>query len=287
MKMKRSNLAVLTSAMVVVLAACSTPAPTTVIGFNYDIENAKANGVVQVFDLRGSTVVQVRDLDRKSTHFLDSKNAPISFKVIGENVVLEGIQSSFTVSTAAGASRVIRKSTAPVTQPVAVVSPAVIKPISAADSDAEIVTEIARMRKELAELRAILAAGATRSPAPNAPAVAVLARGDAAEPKVVIVSFLNNSRQFSPANEQRSQLLALSHGVGNISVRGYTDSDLDTLGSTALAKARAEAAKRYLVSMGVSAAKIIVGFDGAGKFIAENGSPAGRAANRRVEISGT
>jgi outer membrane protein OmpA-like peptidoglycan-associated protein len=39
--------------------------------------------------------------------------------------------------------------------------------------------------------------------------------------------------------------------------------------------------------MGVSAAKIVVGFDGAGKFIAENRSPAGRAANRRVEIGGS
>jgi outer membrane protein OmpA-like peptidoglycan-associated protein len=104
---------------------------------------------------------------------------------------------------------------------------------------------------------------------------------------VVIVSFPNNGRQFVPAQDQRTKLLALSQTAELISVRGFTDSESATQGSIALAKARAEAAKRYLVSMGVSAAKIVTGFDGAGKFIAENNSSAGRAANRRVEIGGS
>lgn len=104
---------------------------------------------------------------------------------------------------------------------------------------------------------------------------------------MVIVSFANNSRQFNPGQEQRERLLALSQNAEHISVRGFTDSEFATRGSVALAKARAEAAKRYLVSMGVSPTKIVVGFDGAGKFIAENRSPAGRAANRRVEIGGS
>lgn len=289
--MKKLKLALLICATSAALAACSTPAPTAVIGFNYEIDNARANGIVQVFDLSGNTVVQVRDMNPKTTQFLDAKNAPIPFKIVGENAVLTGMHSSFTVSTAAAASRVLRKQTAPLAETAAVVAAAAPanKQLTAADSDAAIVAEIARMRKELAELKAFLAAAAARDAASSAPSVAAADTGQASTPEasMVIVSFPNNSRQFNPAQDQRTKLLALSQTADAISVRGFTDSEFATPGSVALAKARAEAAKRYLISMGVSPAKIVVGFDGAGKFIAENRSPAGRAANRRVEIGGS
>lgn len=272
------------------MSACMTPTPTAVIGFNYAVDNAKANGIVQVFDLGGNTVVHVRDMNPKTTQFLDVKNSPIPFKVVGENAVLTGMHSSFTVSTTSAASRVLRKADAPTAAPVAATAPAPKAKLQPADeSDAAIVAEIARMRKELAELKKILAAAAARDATPSAPTVAVtsVGEGDRAEPSVVIVSFPNNSRQFNPAQEQRTKLLALARASESISVYGFTDSEFATAGSTALAKARAEAAKRYLVSMGVSASKIVVGFHGAGKFIAENQSSAGRAANRRVEIGGS
>jgi outer membrane protein OmpA-like peptidoglycan-associated protein len=289
MNMTKLKLAVVTCTAVAVLAGCSTPPPTTVIGLNYDVDNARANGIVQVFDLSGNTVVQVRDLDPKTTHFLDAKNDPISFKVIGENVVLAGQYSSFTVSTAAAASRVIRKHSAAVAQPVAVAAaptPAPAKP--AVEADASVAVEIARMRKEIAELKLFLATAAARDTAPSGSAVAMVAsdtaRAKTSEPAVVIVSFPNNSRQFNPAQEQRARLVAISQNAESIMVHGYTDSEFPTPGSAALARARAEAARQYLISMGVSPAKIVIGFDPAGKFIAENRSPAGRAANRRVEI---
>jgi outer membrane protein OmpA-like peptidoglycan-associated protein len=291
MNMKKLKLAFFTCSTAAMLAACSTPAPTTVIGFNYEIDNAKANGIVQVFDLSGNTVVQIRDINPKTTHFLDLKNVAIPFKVIGENVVLAGTHASFTVSTSTAASLVIRKPTAPTALPahVAVIAtaPAAAKQTNAADSDAAILAEIMRMRVELAELRKVIAAGATRDVAPSTPAIANASQLNTAEPSVVIVPFPNNSHQFNPANDQRARLLALSQSAKSISVRGFTDSEFPTAGSEALAKARAEAAKRYLVSKGVAAAKIVVGFNSAGKFVAENRSPAGRAANRRVEIEGT
>ncbi|MFC5550213.1 OmpA family protein [Massilia aerilata] len=291
--MKKFRLAILICSTAAMLASCTT-APTTGIGFNYEVDNAKANGIVQVFDLSGNTVVQLRDMNLKTTHFLDGKNAPIVFKIVGQNAVLAGMYSSFTVSSPAAASRVIRKEPAPNVLPAPVtpaprsVTTLAGTKLTAADSDEAIAAEIARMRKEIAELKTMIAAAA-HEPAPDRPASAVADAGrvDATEPSVVIVSFQNNSRQFNPAHEQRTQLLALSHTAQNISVRGFTDSDFATNGSVALAKARAEAAKRYLLSMGVAPAKIVVSFDGAGKFIADNRSPAGRAANRRVEIVGT
>jgi outer membrane protein OmpA-like peptidoglycan-associated protein len=289
MNMTKLKLAVATCTAVALLAGCSTPPPTTVIGLNYDVDNAKANGIVQVFDLSGNTVVQVRDLNPKTTHFLDAKNDPISFKVIGENVVLAGQYSSFTVSTAAAASRVIRKRSAAVAEPVAVAAVATAAPaMPAVEADAALAVEIARMRKEIAELKLFLTTAAARDTASNGSTVAAAAtdtaRTKTSEPAVVIVSFPNNSRQFNPAQEQRARLVAISQNADSIIVHGFTDSELPTPGSAMLAKARAEAAKQYLISMGVSPAKIVVGFDPAGKFIAENRSPAGKAANRRVEI---
>jgi outer membrane protein OmpA-like peptidoglycan-associated protein len=292
--MKKLKHALLTCATAAMLAACTTPSPTAIIGFNYEVDNAKANGIVQVFDLSGNTVVQVRGMNPRTTQFLDVKNVPIHYKVVGESAVLSGMHDSFTVSTSAAASRVRRKQTAPGSEGIALaVAPAAPTPADALNRTAEpegaIVAEIARIREELAELKAILAAASARDAAPTVPALAVSNTGKSenVEPSVVIVSFPNNSRQFAPAQEQRTKLLALSHTAEQISVRGFTDSEVQTQGSVALAKARAEAAKRYLVSMGVSAAKIVVGFDGAGNFIAENSSSAGRAANRRVEIGGS
>lgn len=288
MKMKKIKHLLLACTAVAVLAACSTPAPTTAIGFNYEIDNGRANGIVQVFDLSGNTVIQVRDLNQKTTHFLDEENVPISFSVVGENVVLAGIHPVFTISTSTAASRVIRKASAPTEVPV---PPAVPAPESqirlTAARDTGVANEIARMRKELAELKAMLAVAPALTNAPGAPILAEARQGATIEPSVVIVAFPNNSRQFNPPDEQRAQLETLSRSAAIISVRGFTDSNALTAGSTALAKARAEAAKRYLISMGVPAAKIVVDFDGAGKFIADNRSPAGRAANRRVEIAGT
>lgn len=288
--MKNLKLAALTCAMVAVLAACSTPAPTTVIGFNYDVDNARANGIVQVFDLSGNTVVQVRDMNAKTTQFLDAKNSAIPFKIVGENAVLTGMHSSFTMLTTTAASRVLRKVNTSSVEglPEAGVSHAPVTKLSAGDSDAAIIAEIARMRKELADLKEFLAAAA-RDAVPSAPAVAAPPAGENAgsEPTFVVVSFQNNSRQFNPAQDQRAKLMTLSKTSDAISIRGFTDTETSTTKSTALAKERAEAAKRYLVSIGVAPAKIVVSFEGAGNFIADNLTPTGRAANRRVEIRGS
>lgn len=293
--MKKIKFAVVTLVATAILSACATaPVPTVAIGFNYEIDNAKASGIVQIFDLSGNTIVHMRNLNLKTTKFFADNNAPIQFKIVGETVALDAIYPSFTVLTATAASRVVRKTGAPVVAPPTVVassSPAAMGTVRppAISPDTAILAEITRMRKELADLKSTLATLGGREAVPSTPSPAgeTPAASAANQPQVVIVSFPNNSGQFNPAQEQRTQLFALSHIARNINVRGFTDSDAPTPRSTALARARAEAAKRYLVSMGVAADKITVGFDGAGSFIADNGSPAGRAANRRVEIGGT
>jgi outer membrane protein OmpA-like peptidoglycan-associated protein len=59
--------------------------------------------------------------------------------------------------------------------------------------------------------------------------------------------------------------------------------DLETV-STDLARARAEAVRQALVGQGVPAGRVVVDGVGAEEPVADNGTPKGRLANRRVEI---
>lgn len=286
MSITRMKFALLTCVATAALAACATaPAPTSAIEFNYTVDNGRATGIVQVFDLSGNTVVQMRDLDPKATQFLDARNAVIPYKVMGQNIMLAGMHPTFTVSTPAAASRVVRKGASSfIGEPA---TPGAATNGLSPQNDPAIAAEIGRIRKEIAELKTILAAASAREKTIVTAEVAQTPSEPIGVPGVVIVSFANNSPQFNPAEEQQSQLRAIAQAAEKITVRGFTDSDQPSAGSTALAKARAEAARRYLVAMGVTPKKITVGFVPAGRFIAENRSPAGKAANRRVEIGGT
>jgi outer membrane protein OmpA-like peptidoglycan-associated protein len=51
-----------------------------------------------------------------------------------------------------------------------------------------------------------------------------------------------------------------------------------------LSEARAESARRYLISQGVAADRITIRWRGEEEPIADNNSSAGRALNRRAEI---
>jgi outer membrane protein OmpA-like peptidoglycan-associated protein len=59
--------------------------------------------------------------------------------------------------------------------------------------------------------------------------------------------------------------------------------DMDSL-NTDLARARAEAVRQALIAMGVSQGRIVVDGVGAEEPVADNSSPKGRLANRRVEL---
>jgi outer membrane protein OmpA-like peptidoglycan-associated protein len=307
----------------VVLGGCSTEKPSP-IEFNYQIDNARANGIVQVFDLRGDTVVQIRDFNAATTHFYDQRNVEIPHRVVGENVVHKGIQASFTVSSALAASRIVR--TMPVPLAAAVTPQPAGGPIAAGASSAgatgvdnemtseQLQTEIARIKKEIAALKMVIASASAENaaarPVPAAQAQpaaqGALSSGqgsistpstgpilqvsnptplmDAPHGNVIRVCFKDNSHYFAPKGAEKAQILDLVKKGAPIAVTGYTDSSTPTPTSEALAKSRADAAKRYLIRRGIDGKKISIDFVPAGKFISENESEAGKAANRRVEI---
>ncbi len=75
--------------------------------------------------------------------------------------------------------------------------------------------------------------------------------------------------------------------VTNITVVGHADSRGDEAYNLALSQRRAATVKDYLVSKGINASKIFTSGLGEAKPIASNDTAAGRAQNRRVELSVT
>ena len=270
-------------------AGCMSTPPSP-IGFNYQVDNGQANRIVQVFDLSGNTVVQIRNVDTKATRFYSAQNVEIPFKVMGENVVLSGLHQSFTVSSSRAASRVVR--TAPVIAAEAPAptnaAPVPAVPVPAAPSpaqranDEKLFAEIARIKAELAELKKMLATA--ELPSTGAHAAAGTGHAPTTEAEVVRVSFADNSLYFAPPPEVRIQLVELAKAAKTVEVRGFTDSIQPTPTSKALAKGRAAAAKSFLVRNGVDGRKVRIEFEPAGKFATENVTTEGKAANRRVEI---
>lgn len=70
----------------------------------------------------------------------------------------------------------------------------------------------------------------------------------------------------------------------NFSVEGHTDSDGDDALNQTLSEQRAKAVKDRLISMGISSSRLKSAGWGESKPIGENGTPEGKANNRRVEF---
>ena len=76
----------------------------------------------------------------------------------------------------------------------------------------------------------------------------------------------------------------LSPTLVRVAIIGHTDSSGSDAINNPLSFDRANATRDYLVSRGVSAARIATDGRGSREPIADNSTPAGRAMNRRVEI---
>jgi len=101
------------------------------------------------------------------------------------------------------------------------------------------------------------------------------------------VTFAPDSSALSDADRVNLDAVvgALRAGTQPVLVAGYTDSTGPDAVNQSLSLGRARAAVDYLVGKGVPAARLrAVGY-GAGRPVADNATAAGRAANRRVEIT--
>jgi flagellar motor protein MotB len=101
-----------------------------------------------------------------------------------------------------------------------------------------------------------------------------------------VVAFPSGGNVFRLTPDLAAQLLpaALTAKRVDISARNDAVSAGSKAANDAVALARGVAAKAYLVSKGVKDSIIFINAQGEGDYVANNKTPEGRAANRRVEI---
>lgn len=101
------------------------------------------------------------------------------------------------------------------------------------------------------------------------------------------VNFASGSSAISPdPNPQLDSLAALleSNPDKNIRVEGHTDSQGSSSSNQTLSQARADSTRDYLINSGTDPARVTAVGYGEDQPIADNGTSAGRAQNRRVDV---
>jgi outer membrane protein OmpA-like peptidoglycan-associated protein len=99
-------------------------------------------------------------------------------------------------------------------------------------------------------------------------------------------SFSSGSAVLTASGQGSLKKLAaiIRSGQSAIQIEGFTDSQGADATNLSLSKKRADAVKKALQTAGVSAARMQTAGKGKAQPVADNGSAAGRARNRRVEI---
>lgn len=82
--------------------------PDPVPSFGYGTSGDRDSGVVQAFNLAGSTYVQFLDLDRARPVFVDEGGKPLGYKISGQYAVLDGAVNTVTVATNFGRTVIYR-----------------------------------------------------------------------------------------------------------------------------------------------------------------------------------
>ncbi len=101
--------------------------------------------------------------------------------------------------------------------------------------------------------------------------------------KTLVVNFAVNSSVLDTSARSTLDELRMI-GANTVQVRGYTDSTGPTEYNTWLAERRAQRVKEYVIRAGVEPEQVRMEAMGECCFVASNGTPEGRFANRRVEV---
>jgi outer membrane protein OmpA-like peptidoglycan-associated protein len=122
------------------------------------------------------------------------------------------------------------------------------------------------------------------APPPPAPVIP-----EAMKPLVLEgVTFAINSSVLTPESSVVLDRVASSlkeHPEVRLEVGGHTDSNGDAARNLGLSTARAESVRTYLIGKGVPAGQLASKGYGSQRPVADNSTEAGRALNRRVELS--
>ena len=103
----------------------------------------------------------------------------------------------------------------------------------------------------------------------------------------VIIPFVGRAQLTAQAGQELDQLVARLKADNQpvfVEIQGHTDSTGSDTYNLDLSKRRADAVARYLISRGVSSARIQTQGMGEAYAVADNNTAEGRARNRRVEV---
>jgi outer membrane protein OmpA-like peptidoglycan-associated protein len=102
------------------------------------------------------------------------------------------------------------------------------------------------------------------------------------------VTFASGKAVLTAAGKKELDIVVnylASNSKVNVKLDGYTDNSGTDKVNNPLSEKRAEAAKAYLVSKGVDAGRILTEGHGSSNPVADNNTKAGKAKNRRVEVT--
>lgn len=138
---------------------------------------------------------------------------------------------------------------------------------------------------DVAQVPAPQAAPPAREPAPVQARETPRTQQDA--PAIAVVRFASDSAELSPdAESQLRDVLGRITGRAGarIVIEGHGDNRGPEAWNERLSTLRAESVRRFLRAEGVSGARMDVTSRGSSEPVRDNGTAAGRAANRRVEV---
>jgi outer membrane protein OmpA-like peptidoglycan-associated protein len=98
------------------------------------------------------------------------------------------------------------------------------------------------------------------------------------------VSFGYGRSNVNLPSDEAQVLLADARTAPLIVIRGRTDGTADTSAEARIARARALAARDFLVAAGIDGSRVRTTYQPSGDHVADNATRAGRDLNRRVEI---
>lgn len=142
----------------------------------------------------------------------------------------------------------------------------------AAETSSAMLAHLAAQQQALTALRSAAAARADQPHATGAPNT------------VYTVRFAFGSAHVEMPPEAAAALIEQAKAAPLVVLRGRTDGVADTPAEARMARDRAAAVRDYLVAAGADPARVRTTYQPAGDHVADNDSPGGRQANRRVEI---
>jgi outer membrane protein OmpA-like peptidoglycan-associated protein len=265
-------------------AAIRAPHPVTDgIGryvFDYNVTGGRAANIVQVFDDGTKTYVQFNGFAQIRPVIRTAGGSDLPYERSGPYAIVVGVHDRLTIVVALATAEVTsERRHSPVALPDSAKSPSIEpKPAPGGAVDAGQYAALTDFQVELSRGPKIDLASS------KAALLAEQQRHATKQRSTYVVRFADNSTLMEIDSAALDELKERAGSAKSLTITGYTDSAALTLGASSLALRRALAVRKLLYGNGARPVTVQVRYYGAGRFVADNNTEEGRAANRRVEI---